>query len=87
MEDYSQGDTAFISGDQPRTVFAGTQNGMADGPNDPNFTAPGEFGSAHSGIVEFLYLDGHVAPLETTVDKDLLMALSTIAGGETKRQN
>jgi prepilin-type N-terminal cleavage/methylation domain-containing protein/prepilin-type processing-associated H-X9-DG protein len=87
MEDYSQGDTAFISGDQPRTVFAGTQNGMADGPNDPNFTSPGEFGSAHTGIVQFLYLDGHVEAIENTIDKTDLMALSTIAGGETVKRN
>jgi prepilin-type processing-associated H-X9-DG protein len=87
MEDYSQGDTAFISGDQPRTVFAGTQNGMADGPNDPNFTSPGEFGSAHTGIVQFLYLDGHVEAIENTIDKTELMALSTIAGGETVKRN
>jgi prepilin-type processing-associated H-X9-DG protein len=87
MEDYQQGDTTFISGDQPRTVFAGTQVGLVDGPNDPNFTSPGEFGSAHTGIVQFLFLDGHVAPIETTIDKTLLMAMSTIAGGETARQN
>jgi prepilin-type N-terminal cleavage/methylation domain-containing protein/prepilin-type processing-associated H-X9-DG protein len=87
MEDYSQGDTAFISGDQPRTVFAGTANGMADGPNDPNFTSPGEFGSAHTGIVQFLYLDGHVEAIENTIDKADLMALSTIAGGETIKRN
>lgn len=87
MEDYSQGDTTFISGDQPRTIFAGTQNGVADGSKDQNFTTPGVFGSEHIGIIQFLYLDGHVEPIETTVDKTLLMAMSTIAGSETARKN
>jgi prepilin-type N-terminal cleavage/methylation domain-containing protein/prepilin-type processing-associated H-X9-DG protein len=84
MEDYQQGDTAFISGDQPRTVFAGTQDGLATGPNDP---APAsKFGSAHVGVVQFLFLDGHVSPIDDTIDKTELMALSTIAGGETVKQ-
>jgi prepilin-type processing-associated H-X9-DG protein len=84
MEDYQQGDTAFISGDQPRTIFAGTQDGLSDSPNDP---AQGKFGSAHVGVVQFLYLDGHVTAIDDTIDKTELMALSTIAGGETARQN
>jgi prepilin-type N-terminal cleavage/methylation domain-containing protein/prepilin-type processing-associated H-X9-DG protein len=85
MEDYQQGDTAFISGDQPRTVFAGTQDGLASGPNDP---APqgSKFGSAHVGVVQFLFLDGHVSAIDDTIDKAELMALSTIAGRETVKQ-
>ncbi|HTQ38079.1 MAG TPA: DUF1559 domain-containing protein [Pirellulales bacterium] len=83
MEDYSQGDTAFISGDQPRTIFAGTQAGLSTGPTDTNSA---KFGSSHVGIVHFLFLDGHVSPIDDTIDPVQLMALSTIAGGESVTQ-
>jgi prepilin-type N-terminal cleavage/methylation domain-containing protein len=79
MEDYSRGDTAFISGDQPRTIFAGTQNGLATGPSDPDL---GKFGSLHLGLTQFVYLDGHVGVIRSTIDTPTLVALSTIAGGE-----
>jgi prepilin-type processing-associated H-X9-DG protein len=84
MEDYSQGDTAFISGDQPRTIFAGTKDGLASGPNDMGTT---KFGSMHQGIVQFVFLDGHVSPIDDTIAAKDLMALSSIAGGETVVQN
>ena len=71
MEDYSQGDTAFISGDQPRTIFAGTQDGLMTGPADP---ALGKFGSSHIGLTQFVYLDGHVGVLRNTIDASTLMA-------------
>jgi prepilin-type N-terminal cleavage/methylation domain-containing protein/prepilin-type processing-associated H-X9-DG protein len=83
MYDYNQGDTAFISGDQPRTIFAGTQLGLTTDPNDQSTT---KFGSSHIGVVHFVFLDGHVSPLNDTIDPKLLMALSTIAGGESVPQ-
>ena len=84
MEDYSQGDTAFVSGDQPRTIFAGTKDGLATGPND---TGTAKFGSLHPGVVQFVFLDGHVSPIDDTIAAKDLMALSSIAGGETVIQN
>jgi hypothetical protein len=79
MEDYVRGDTAFVSGDQPRTILAGTQNGLISGPADPE---QGKFGSSHVGITHFVYLDGHVGVIRNTVDAATLRALSTIGGGE-----
>ncbi|HZZ29462.1 MAG TPA: DUF1559 domain-containing protein [Pirellulales bacterium] len=89
MHDYDQGDTAFISGDQPRTIFAGTQEGFASGPNDmDDKNTVSKFGSNHVGVVQFVYLDGHVSAIDDTILAKDLMALSTIAGGEnTPLQN
>jgi prepilin-type N-terminal cleavage/methylation domain-containing protein len=85
MEDYVQGDTAFISGDQPRTIFAGTQAGLSTGPNNSD-TSQAKFGSAHVGVVHFVFLDGHVSAINDTITPAELMALSTIAGGEAVTQ-
>lgn len=79
MEDYARGDTAFVSGDQPRTIFAGAQNGLMNGPTDPELA---KFGSSHVGVTQFVYLDGHVGVLQNTIDPRILTALSTIGGGE-----
>ena len=84
MEDYAQGDTAFISGDQPRTIFAGTKDGLATGSTDANLS---KFGSLHPGIVQFVFLDGHVSSIDDAIAPKDLMALSTIAGGEAVLQN
>jgi prepilin-type processing-associated H-X9-DG protein len=79
MEHYVQGDTAFIPGDTPHTTFRGSENGLATGPDDPHKT---KFGGAHSSVVQFVFLDGHVDALEKEMSKDALKALSTIGGEE-----
>ena len=80
MEDYAQGDTAFISGDQPFTIFAGSAKGLPAGPLDPD---QGKFGSAHAQVTQFVFLDGHVTSISNYISDADLQALSTIAGGET----
>ena len=79
MEDYARGDTTFVSGDHPRTIFAGTENGLMTGPTDPEL---GKFGSSHVGVTQFVYLDGHVGVIRNSIDAKTLVALSTIGGGE-----
>lgn len=79
MEHYAVGDTAAIPGDTPHTLFRCTANGLANGPDDPDRT---KFGSAHSGIVQFVFLDGHVRGLRPDIAVSVLKALSTIGGGE-----
>jgi prepilin-type processing-associated H-X9-DG protein len=89
MQEYWQGDTAFLAGDRMFTILRGSRYGLASGPYD-NTVKPGEdplapsekFGGPHPGIVMFAYLDGHVAALTIDMDVDTLKALSTIAGGE-----
>lgn len=79
MEHYEQGDTAFIAGDTPQTIFAGSENGLASGPDDEGRY---KFGSLHSGIVQFAMLDGSVRPIASDVSLEMLKAMSTIGGGE-----
>jgi prepilin-type N-terminal cleavage/methylation domain-containing protein/prepilin-type processing-associated H-X9-DG protein len=85
MEHYAQGDTAFISGDQPRTIFAGAEGGIASGLGDPGL---GKFRSWHPGVSQFLFLDGHVSAISNNIAAADLLAMCTIAGGEPiKPQN
>jgi prepilin-type N-terminal cleavage/methylation domain-containing protein len=79
MEHFEAGDTAFLAGDCIQTVLAGADEGLATGFQDKRDHI---FGSEHSGVVEFVYLDGHVDSLNQGIDKKTLLALSTYAGGE-----
>jgi prepilin-type N-terminal cleavage/methylation domain-containing protein/prepilin-type processing-associated H-X9-DG protein len=89
LQELSQGDTAFLAGDTPQTIFRGSRYGLASGPDD-NSLGPGDnlqhstekFGGPHPGVVMFCYLDGHVSAVSETIDIETLKALSTIAGGE-----
>lgn len=80
MADYAVGDTAFLAGDRRHSIFAAASGGMATGAHDP---ALGKFGSAHSGFVQSLFLDGHVTAIDSNLDPARLLALCTIAGRET----
>jgi hypothetical protein len=80
MRHIFQGDTAFFSADNWRTIFAGSQGGLAIRRNDPS---EGKFGSEHAEIVQFVLLDGHVLAIGKSVDEATLRMLSTIADGRT----
>jgi prepilin-type N-terminal cleavage/methylation domain-containing protein/prepilin-type processing-associated H-X9-DG protein len=90
MEHFEIGDTAFLAGDTLQNIICGTENGLADGPDDvPQDEDDGEidypderFGSAHSGVVQFVFLDGHVDALATDIATPTLLGLSSIGGGE-----
>jgi prepilin-type N-terminal cleavage/methylation domain-containing protein/prepilin-type processing-associated H-X9-DG protein len=80
MEHRIIGDTASIAGDTPNTTFRTTNTGLAAGPED---TSAEKFGSSHSGgIVQTVFLDGHVRGLRPEVALVVLQAMSTIGGGE-----
>ena len=79
MQQFMQGDTAFLAGDTQRTVFAQTAFGLADGPDDDDNQ---KFGGPHPHVVQFVFLDGHVAALSRSIDPAMLQSLSTVAGGE-----
>jgi hypothetical protein len=79
MLHYEQGDNAFLAGDSPRTIFAGTNDGIATGPDDPSNV---KFGSEHNGITHFMFLDGHIKGLKNDVDYQVLNAAGTIGGDE-----
>lgn len=79
MEHYEIGDTAFLSGDCIQTVLAGADEGLAKEWDDRRDHI---FGSQHTNVVQFIYLDGHVDSLNKDIDKQTLLALSTYAGSE-----
>jgi prepilin-type N-terminal cleavage/methylation domain-containing protein len=72
---YDQGDTAFLAGDTPHTIFAGTGAGMAAGAADPSHE---KFGSEHGDIAQFVFLDGHVKSLPTSMDYKVLNLIGAI---------
>jgi prepilin-type N-terminal cleavage/methylation domain-containing protein/prepilin-type processing-associated H-X9-DG protein len=88
MVNYYQGDTGFLSGDMPTTIFRGSDTrdghvGFATNQDDPSFE---KFGSPHPNAVMFAFLDGHVAPLSDDIEGTTLQALVTIGGGEVANQ-
>ncbi|HJS09239.1 MAG TPA: DUF1559 domain-containing protein [Pirellulales bacterium] len=78
-EHFEIGDTAFFAGDAIDTILAGTEDGLATGPDDDESHT---FGSLHSGVVQFVFLDGHVDAVSNDIDDDALIGMSTIGGGE-----
>lgn len=75
---YRQGDTAFHAADTPATLFRDTVRGLAAGPDEPGARS---FGGPHPGIVNFVFLDGHVAALDVGTARDVLRWLCTIGDG------
>jgi prepilin-type N-terminal cleavage/methylation domain-containing protein/prepilin-type processing-associated H-X9-DG protein len=58
---------------------AGTNFPLALGPTDVQI---GQFGSWHTGLVNFVFADAHVAGLSTSISSTTLGYLATRAGGE-----
>jgi prepilin-type processing-associated H-X9-DG protein len=55
--------------------------GERHGPGDPRSDA-NQFYSRHSGGVHFLFADGHVSFLSSSLDYNVYLALATRAGNE-----
>ena len=79
MEDYNQGDTAFMPSDTPHTLFRDTYRGLASNSKDTNNR---KFGSLHPGVTQFVMADGHVEPLSNDTDSDVLLKYAAIGDGE-----
>jgi type II secretory pathway pseudopilin PulG len=58
---------------------AGSLHPLALGPNDDQ---KGQFGSWHTGVVNFVFSDAHVTGLNTSISVTTLGFLATRAGGE-----
>ncbi len=86
MEHYAIGDTASIPGDTPHTTFrCAKDGGLATGSED---TDREKFGSSHSGgIVQCVFLDGHVHSLRPDMAVAVLKALCTIGGHEVAQDD
>lgn len=75
------GDTAFFAADTIHTIMSGTEDGLPGSPDEKRLRDNREdhrFGGPHSGIVQFVYLDGHVEGLEREIEKVPLMLKSSI---------
>jgi len=79
LEDHDKGDTAFFAADNPGTILGDTHEGLAEDRYD---TANDKFGSEHSQIVQFVFLDGHVSAIDQSINLITLQRLSIIADGE-----
>jgi prepilin-type N-terminal cleavage/methylation domain-containing protein/prepilin-type processing-associated H-X9-DG protein len=79
MEHFEIGDTCFLAGDNINAILAGTEDGLADGPDDDEDAI---FGGPHPGVVQFVFLDGHVEAISNDIEDKTLFGLSTIGGGE-----
>ncbi len=81
--DLGQGtyDGCVYSATPAGTTFrqAGSAHPLALGPTDPQ---NGQFGSWHTGVVNFAFSDGHVTSLSTSVAGTTLGFLASRAGGE-----
>jgi prepilin-type N-terminal cleavage/methylation domain-containing protein/prepilin-type processing-associated H-X9-DG protein len=79
------GDTCYFAADNPRATFGGTEDGLAGSDNDPctttgfNSECAYKFGGRHTGIVNFVFLDGHVQSLSVDIEIEVIRLLSTIA--------
>ena len=74
-----QGDCAFHAGDTSWGIFADTERGLANSRQD---TSRSKYGGEHPGITLFVFLDGHVAPVQNDTDLDTLRAYCVIGDGQ-----
>ena len=80
FEDYDRGDTAFLSGDNPWTIFGATAPGFPTSRFDRNID---KFGSDHPGnMAQFVYLDVHVEAIDYSISASVLHSLGVIADGQ-----
>ena len=73
-----QGDTAFFAADTPATQFRDSYRGLASARDDRNTR---KFGGEHPGLVNFVFLDGHVQGIEAETDLNVLRWYSVIGDG------
>ncbi len=78
MVHYWQGDCAFFAADSPWGIFADTQRGIANDRQDLGRT---KYGSLHTGVTGFVFLDGHVDMLDNNTDLDTLRWYCSIGDG------
>ena len=74
-----QGDCAFHAGDNSWGIFADTERGLANSRQD---TSRSKYGGEHSSVTLFVFLDGHVSPIQNDTDLDALRAHCVIGDGQ-----
>lgn len=84
------GDGSIFNGNEPASSMRLGGIGMGLAQNDA-VPAPGPgsipvFGSAHPGVVNFVFVDGHMASVPKSVDTDTLRLLCSRRDGEPNRE-
>lgn len=82
----SWGDGSIFNGDFPRNYsrIAGLPKfNLGLGPDDLSGPFHCKFGSDHAGICQFLFTDGHIVPINTSVDLTVLNRLAVRNDGQT----
>ncbi len=78
MQQFEQGDTSMFCADTPQTLFRDTARGLAISTDDLNYR---KFGSLHTGLTNFVFLDAHVDSIDANTDLTVLRWYSTIGDG------
>ena len=78
MTHFQQGDCAFFAADTPWGIFADTRRGLADSRRDHSRD---KYGGEHPGITMFVFLDGHVMPVDNGTDLEVLNWFCAIGDG------
>jgi prepilin-type N-terminal cleavage/methylation domain-containing protein/prepilin-type processing-associated H-X9-DG protein len=82
----SPGDGSIYNGDFPRNFarIAGPPSfSLGQGPQDLSGPWHCRFGSYHPGVCQFVFADGHVASVSTSIDLTTLQRLAVINDGQT----
>ncbi|MEN6559077.1 MAG: DUF1559 domain-containing protein [Thermoguttaceae bacterium] len=67
---------------QPRILWGDFDRCVSANPNGIQVPCKRQWGSPHSGIINFAFCDGSVRSIDTSIDMTLFGNLSTIDGGE-----
>jgi len=73
-----QGDTALFPADTPDVLFRDVYRGLAATPDDRSAR---KFGSRHTDVVQFVFLDAHVEPITVDTDREILLRYALIGDG------
>lgn len=82
MEAHDLGDTAFFSGDNPKTIFADLSRGLPQDKDVNRTYDESWFGGPHSDVTPFVFLDGHVISISNATPIDFLMSMCTLGDGK-----
>jgi len=78
MTHRNQGDTAFFAADTPDTIFRDTYRGLAAAVDDRSSR---KFGSRHTGVTNFVFLDAHVDSIGNETASEILLRYALIGDG------
>ena len=82
MEAHDLGDTAFFSGDNPKTIFADLSGGLPQNQDANRSYSESWFGGPHPDVTPFVFLDGHVISISNATPIEHLISMCIIGDGK-----